>query len=145
MEGAATAKIWYWPGMRRNPRSITTSPDIVKHIEGLTETNFQLLTNLITWLSENEKRQRKFMDCVMVRLANTEVTLTEIQGCQLADYWQPGKVSDEKRAECLKELKAKMDLASEQIGVKMIRYIYGKDPAPERRHDRRRRWWDWEI
>ena len=131
--------------MRRNARSITTSPEIVKHIDGLTEANFKLLTNLITWLSENEKRQRKFMDCVLIRLANAEATLTEIQGCQLADYWQPGKVRDDKRAEYLKDLEAKMDLASEQIGLKMIRYIYGKDPVPERCHDRRRRWWGWEI
>ena len=34
---------------------------------------------------------------------------------------------------------------SEQVGAKMIRYIYGEDPVPERRHDRRRKWWGWEI
>jgi hypothetical protein len=36
---------------------------------------------------------------------------------------------------------------SEQEGIKMIQYIYGKDraPAPEPRHDRRRKWWGWEI
>ena len=34
---------------------------------------------------------------------------------------------------------------SDQVGMKMIRYIYGKDQAPEPRHDRRRRWWGWEI
>jgi hypothetical protein len=38
-------------------RSITTSPEIVRHIDGLTEANFKLLTRLISWLDPNEKAQ----------------------------------------------------------------------------------------
>ena len=34
---------------------------------------------------------------------------------------------------------------SESAGLNMMRYIYREDPAPEPRHDRRRRWWGWEI
>jgi len=34
---------------------------------------------------------------------------------------------------------------SEQAGMKMIRYIYGNEQSPEPRHDRRRKWWGWEI
>lgn len=119
--------------------------EIVKHIEGLTEANFKLMTSLIAWLGENERRQRKFMDCLLIRLAKIDTMLTEVQGCQLADFLQRGNVTDEKRTAYLKELEAKMDLANEQMGVKMIHYIYGKDQTPERRRDRRRRWWGWEI
>lgn len=36
------------PGMRKNARSITVSPEIVGHIDGLTEANFTLLKGLIT-------------------------------------------------------------------------------------------------
>lgn len=139
------SRLWYGPRMRRNAKSITTSPEIVKHIDGLTEANFNLLTRLITWLDENEKRQRKFMNCVLIRLSKIETMLIEVQGCQVADYWSPGKVTDGKRAEYLNELEARMNLGSQQMGLKMIRYIYGKDPTAESRHDRRRRWSDWEI
>lgn len=145
IEDAVLHPTWYRPGMRRNARSITTSPVSVRHIEGLTEANFNLLTRLITWLDENEKRQRKFMNCVLMRLAKAETMVTQIQGCQLADFWEPSKVTDDKRCEYLKDLQARMALDSEQMGLKMIRYIYGEDPAPEPRHDRRRRWWGWEI
>ncbi|MDB6024395.1 MAG: hypothetical protein JWM68_618 [Verrucomicrobiales bacterium] len=34
---------------------------------------------------------------------------------------------------------------SEHEGLKMVRYIYGEEKAPEPRHDRRRGWWGWEI
>jgi len=131
--------------MRRNARFITTSPEIVKNVHGLTEPSFNMLTKLIHWLADNEERQRKFMNCVLVRLSKIETMLIEVQGCQLADLWRPPNVREEKRCEYLKEVQDRMDLASEQLGVKMIRYIYGKGPMPEARHDRRRRWWGWEI
>lgn len=34
---------------------------------------------------------------------------------------------------------------SETACLKMFRYIYTEAPVPEPRHDRRRRWWGWEI
>lgn len=89
--------------MRRNRKSITTSPEIVKHIDGLTDANFNLLTRLIPWLAENEKRQRKYMSCVLIRLSKIETMLTELLGVELVQFWPPGRppegVSDEKRAE----------------------------------------------
>ena len=138
-------EIWYWSGMRRQRRSITTSYDIVQHIDGLTEANFKLLTMLISRLAEIEKRRRKYMTCVLIRLSKIETMLTEVQGCQLADFWPPGKVRDEERIKHVKELKARMESASEQMGLKMTRFIYGEDQGPEGRHDRRRKWWGWEI
>jgi hypothetical protein len=131
--------------MRTNCKSITASPEIVKHIDGLTEANFNLLTRLVPWLAENEKRQRKLKNCVLIRLSKIETMLTEVQGCQLTEFWPPGKVSDEKRTDHLKEVEARMESASEQLGLTMIRYIYGDDQAPESRHDRRRKWHGWEI
>ena len=145
MASAEKGQLWYGHGMRRNAKSITTSPEIVKHIHGLTETNFTLLTRLVPWLAENEKQQRKFVNCVLIRLSRIETMLTEVQGCQLAQLWPPGKVADKLRKEHLDEVEARMELASERMGVEMIRYMYGEDQVPVRRHDRRRKWWGWEI
>ena len=47
-----------------------------------------------------------------------------------------------------KDTKSAEEFISNQsgaVGLKMIRYIYSEDPVPEPRHDRRRKWWGWEI
>jgi hypothetical protein len=72
--------------MRRNRKSITTSPEIVEHIDGLTNAQFNLLTGLIPWLAENEKRQRKYMSCVLIRLSKIETLLTELLGVELVQF-----------------------------------------------------------
>jgi hypothetical protein len=135
--------------MRRNRKSITTSPEIVEHIDGLTNAQFNLLTGLIPWLAENEKRQRKYMSCVLIRLSKIETLLTELLGVELVQFWPPGRppegVSDERRAELVQEVEERISRASEQLGLKMIRYIYGETEMSEGHHDRRRKWWGWEI
>ena len=80
-----------------------------------------------------------------IRLSKIEAMLTEIQGAQLVDFWPPGKVTDQQRDTYVKEVEGRVSRSSEQIGIKMIRYIYGEDEVPEVRYDRRRKWWGWEI
>ena len=124
------ARLWYAHGMRRNARSITTSPEIVRHIDGLTEANFNLLTQLIEWLA------------MINRLTRVEAAISLILVGQQAQtqskppWYQADKLEEDARwaEECIAR-------QSEQAGMKMIRYIYGKDQAPEPRHDRRRKWW----
>ena len=136
----------YSPGMRRNCKSITTSPEIITNIAELSKMNFDLLTKLVPWLDANEKTQRKFRNAVLIRLAKIETMLTEIQGAQLADFWSPGtRISDEQRDKYLQEVEERISRESEKLGLKMVRYIYGETEMPERRHDRRRKWHGWEI
>jgi hypothetical protein len=132
-------------GMSRKRRSITTSPEIIETIAERTKMTFDLQTRLIQWLDANEKAQRKFRMAVLIRLAKIETTLTEVQGAQLADFWAPGRVSDEQRTKYLKEVEERVSRGSELLGLKMVRYIYGETEMPEGRHDRRRKWWGWEI
>ena len=131
--------------MRRNCRSITTSPEIVKHIDGLTEANFNLLTRLVPWLAENEKAQRKFRAAVLVNLSKIEATLTQVLGCQLAQYWPEGKVTDAQRAKYIKDVEEWVSSDTEQLGLKMVRYIYGPSDEAVVPRDRRRKWHGWEI
>ena len=136
----------YSTGMRRNARSITTSPDIVRHIDGLTEANFKLLTRLIEWLAENEKRQGKYRFAVIHRLARIEAAISLILvGQQAQTQSKPPFYYADKLEEDARTAEEFISNQSEQVGSKIIRYIYGEDPAPETRHDRRRKWWGWEI
>jgi len=140
------ANLWYADGMRRNARSITTSPEIVRHIDGLTEANFKLLTQLIEWLAGHEKQHTKYRVAMINRLTRVEAAISlilvgqEAQTQSKPPWYQPDKLHEGARQ--AEEFIARQ---SDQVGMKMIRYIYGKDQAPEPRHDRRRRWWGWEI
>jgi hypothetical protein len=145
MKDADGPQLWYWPGMRRNCKSITTSPEIITNIADLSKMNFNLLTKLVPWLDANEKAQRKFRTAVLIRLSKIETVLTEVQGAQLADFWAPERVPDEQRAKYLQEVEERVSRETERLVLKMVRYIYGETEMPERRHDRRRKWWGWEI
>ena len=132
--------------MRRNARSITTSPEIVRHIEGLTEANFNLLSRLIEWLDGHEKQHTKYLMAMINRLTRVEAAISLILVGQQAQtqskppWYEADKL--EKNARRAEEFIASQ---SEQVGMKMIRCIYGKEQASEPRHDLRRRWWGWEI
>lgn len=138
--------LWYQPGMRRNARSITASPEIVKHIDGLTEANFKLLTQLIEWLAGHEKQHTKYRMAMLNRLTRMEAAISLLVVGQLG--LQQGKAEwfreDRLRADS-KWAEDYITKHSDKLGLEMIRYIYGKEPAPESRRDRRRRWWGWEI
>lgn len=132
--------------MRRNARSITTSPEIVRHIDGLTEANFNLLTRLIEWLAEHEKQHTKFKMAMINKLARMETAISLILVGQQAQtqssrpFFHADKLRED--AQAAEEFIARQ---GEEVGMKMVRYIYGEDQVPESRHDRRRRWWGWEI
>jgi len=104
-----------------------------------------LVLKLAVAVGTNEKVQRKFRNAVLIRLSKIETMLTEIQGAQLVDFWPPGEVTDEQRAVYLKEVEDRVSRLSGQLGMKMVRYIYGEDEVPEIPRDRRRKWSGWEI
>jgi hypothetical protein len=132
--------------MRRNARSITTSPDIVRHIDELTEANFNLLTGLIGWLDGHEKQHTKYRMAMINRLARVEAAVSLILvGQEAQTQSKPPWYQQDKLEEAARHAEEFIARQSEQVGMEMIQFIYGKDQAPERRHDRRRRWWGWEI
>jgi hypothetical protein len=132
--------------MRRNSKSITAQPEIVQHIHGLSEANFHLLTKLIEWLAENEKRQGKFRIAVIQRLTRVEAAISLLLVEQQAQaHSKPPFYYKDRLEEEARQAEEFIASQSEQVGSQLIRYIHGKDPAPEKRQDRRRRWWGWEI
>ena len=134
--------------MRRNARSITTSPEIVRHIDGLTEANFKLLTMLIPYLDADKKPERRFRIAVIQELARIESAISLVlvaQNAQSQMLLKDHSYNAEKLEEDAKKDEELISKQSESAGLNMIRYIYREDPVPEPRHDRRRRWWGWEI
>ena len=129
-------------------RSITTSPEIVRHIDGLTEANFKLLTMLIPWLDANKKTERKFRSAVIHKLTRIEAAISLLlvgQEAQSQGVLKHYGYDADKLDEAAKWAEEIISRQSESAGLKMMRYIYSEDPVPEPRHDRRRRWWGWEI
>ena len=132
--------------MRRNCKSITTSPEIVKHIHGVAEANFRLLTKLIEWLAENEKRQGKYRFAMIHRLTRMEAAISLLLvGQQAQTQSKPPFYQTDKLMEDAKAAEEFISNQSEQVGLKLLRCIYGEDRAPEPRRDRRRKWHGWEI
>jgi hypothetical protein len=129
-------------------RSITTSPEIVWHIDGLTEANFNLLTMLIPWLDARWKEERKFRNAVIGKLTRIESALSLVlmgNEAQTQMMLKNHSFDGEKLEADAKAAEEFISNQSEAAGMKIIRYIYSQDPVPEPRHDRRRRWWGWEI
>ncbi|MDB6030190.1 MAG: hypothetical protein JWM16_528 [Verrucomicrobiales bacterium] len=110
-----------------------------------TKMNQELLISLAHAVAANEKAQRKFRNAVLLRLSRIDSLLVEIQGAQLVQFWPPEKVSDEKREELVREVEDRMSRASEELWLKMFKYIYGTPEKSEAPRDQRRKWSDWEI
>ena len=97
------------------------------------------------WLDGHAKQDHKFKTAVLVKLSRIEATLTELMGCQLAQYWPNGKATDKQRHEYLKEVQNRLSIASHELGLKMVRYIYEESPETDLPRDKRRKWTGWEI
>ena len=130
MKCADEPQMCYGTGMRRNAKSLTTSPEIVSHIHGLTEANFNMMTRLITWLTDKEKRQRKFECAVINKLTRINSTVSLLLVGQMAQtqssrpWFHEDKLQeDAKKAE---EFIAKQ---TREAGIKTVEYIYKADPV----------------
>ncbi|TAK99857.1 MAG: hypothetical protein EPO07_10500 [Verrucomicrobia bacterium] len=131
--------------MRRNARSITTSPEIVKHIDGLTEANFKLLTRLIPWLDAHEKIQQKFRYAMIYKLTRLDAAISMLLVGQQIRMQKRQEYFAEKLDEDAKAAEEFISEQSEAKALKLIRFIHSESPAPEVRRDRRRKWTGWEI
>ncbi len=100
----------------------------------------EILKALAHAVAANEKAQRRFRAAVMSRLAKIETMVAEALGAQFVQHWPPGKVSDEQRAKWVQEVEARISTASDEMGLKMVKYIYGEaeGPSGERKTRRKR-------
>ena len=110
--------------------------------------NKDLLIALANAVAANEKAQRRFRTAVVIKLSRIEAILTEMQGAQLVQLWSPDRVYEEQRNEWVQEVQGRVERASQEMGLKMVRLIYGEGVEPEEPgagRGRRRNWSGWEI
>ncbi len=131
--------------MSRKRHLNSTDNDPLTTISQLSRMNFDLLTKLVPWLDGHAKQDLKFKTAVVVKLSRIEAILTELIGCQLAQYWPDGKVTKEQRHDYIKEVQDRVSIASHTIGMKTTRYIYEESSETDLPRDRRRKWSGWEI
>ena len=54
-------------------------------------------------------------------------------------------MTDELQTKYFQEVQERIKSASQTLTLKMVRYIHEEAARQERRFDRRRKWWGWEI
>jgi hypothetical protein len=108
-----------------------------------TRMSLDLLQQLACAVAANEKIQQRFRTAVLIRVSRIEATVKLIHGAQIADahncvdskeMTQHAKASDEFIAK-----------DSNELGLAMVKYIYGHSDEKGLRRDGRRKWSDWEI
>ncbi len=132
-------------GMKRHRYSSTASPDLLKSNVEIARMNLSLLSKLVPWLDANEKTQRKFWNAVLVRLSRIETLATMIHGAQIAEGHLRNHHNEEKIKEHTDGAEIYIAEKSNELGVNMVKYIYGKSEGVSKPHDRRRKWTGWEI
>jgi len=131
--------------MRRNRKSITTSPEIVTNVAELSKMNINLLTKLVHWMDANEKAQRKFRYAVIGSLSRIEATTSLLLIGQMAQTQGPQWYDKDKLDESAKAADEFILKQSLEKGVAVVKYIYTETPPEPASRDRRRKWTGWEI
>jgi len=144
-EGAEVEWFWYRPGMRRKYQTTTNSPDATTNMAALTKANFNLLTKLIPWLDANERIQRKFRFAVIHKLTRIEAAVSMLLVGQQVQMQRRHEYYADKLEEDARSAEEFISRQSEVAGLRIIQYIHTESQPPDVRHDRRRKWWGWEI
>jgi hypothetical protein len=136
----------YSHGMRKNCKSITTSPEIITNIAELSKMNFDLLTKLVPWLDASEKTQQKFQSAVLGKLSRIEAAISILLVGQMAQTQGQRPIYNEEDLE--KDAKAAEEFISKQAlegSLAIVKYIFKERATESAPHDRRRKWHGWEI
>jgi len=133
-------------GMTRKRRSIRAAPEIIESIAERTRITFQLQTKIIPLLAAEIKTQRKFRFMVIGKLARIESAISLLLVDQMAHGQLKPPFYNQEDLE--KDAKAAEEFISKQASERskaILKYIHKEAPQPETRHDRRRKWHNWEI
>lgn len=118
--------------------------DIAKTTAERVRLTGDLLKELTSGLVENDKVQRRFRYAVLRCLTKIELTVKMIHGSQIvqAQGTKPGY--EERIAEDVKATDEFISQKTEEMSLKMVKYIYGGDESGARTGKQRTQP-DWEI
>jgi len=151
-ERADGPELWYLPSMRTTTtthRVLSKSEiETLKGMADKTHMMFQLIPQLVEWLHAKDEQQRKFRSSVIGLLSKLESQVTMIQGGQIADTHMQGRFNEEKMSKHAKEAEEYISQRSQTLGLEILKSIYKEAKKPATKvayHDRRQKWYGWEI
>jgi len=96
-------------------------------------------------VAASEQAQRRFRAVVISRLARIETIVQMIHGAQIAETHISEPRADEKIDEHTRDAEGYIATHSEELGIKLVKFIYDEAQSPAGPHKSRRKWSDWEI
>jgi len=101
--------------------------------------NKELLQQLALAVAANERAQRRFRNAVLIRLSRIETIVQMIHGVQIVETHQSRPSFEDKVNEYAKDADAYISRHSEELGLKMVKYVYDEPEAPVARGKARRK------
>jgi len=101
--------------------------------------NKDLLHALALAVAANERAQRRFRTAVLIRLSRIETMVQMIHGAQIVETHHSKPYFDEKVTEHAKDAEEYVAHHSQELGLKMVKYVYDEPEAPGARGKRRRK------
>ena len=146
MKDAHDPLFWYSTGMKKHYNSTGSSANLITVMAERTHMIHELLPHLALAVAANEETQNRFRKAVLVRLSKIESMVLMIQGIQIAEAHMRKPHSDEEKIrENCEYTDAFVAKNSDELCTAMVKYIYGKPGKANAPHDRRRKWYGWEI
>lgn len=146
MKDADDPLFWYSTGMKRNCNSTGSSSDPMTVMAERTRMMHELLPQLALAVAAHERTQHRFRNAVLVRLSRIESMVLLIHGVQIAEaHMRKPHLDEEKIRKDGEYADAFISKNSEELGMAMVKYIYGKSREANAPYDRRRKWSGWEI
>ena len=146
--GAESIVRWYFETMKKHFYETQRESDPISEkaaavAEVMAERSYmtkEFLKALAHAVAANEEAQRRFRTAVVIRLSRIETTVKMIHGAQIVESqrWEPRfEEKIRERAEASEEY---ISQKSDELGLAMVKYIYGEpealDPQPKTRRKR---------
>ena len=116
-----------------------------KTVSERTWMNKELLQALALAVAANEKAQRRFRTAVLIRLSRIETIVEMIHGAQIVESHISKPGYEEKVREHAKDAEKYISQHSNELGLKMVKYVYEEPGEPGPRRSRQRNEPNWEI
>jgi hypothetical protein len=97
----------------------------------------EILKGLARAVAEGEKKQRRFRDAVVIRLARIETIVHMIHGGQIVEAGWRKPAYDRKIEAKARDAERFISQESDVVGLAMVKYIHGELESTERRKRRR--------
>jgi hypothetical protein len=128
--------------MRRSSDPITNMAATVAEVTAeRIRMNKELLQELAFAVAANERAQRRFRTAVLIRLSRIETIAQMVHGAQIVETHHSKPGFEEKVSEHAKDAEEFISQHSDELGLKMVKYVYDEPEAAcrtERKTGRKR-------